>query len=76
VAIREYNAATGRTDIHVFDQWCHLTTVHDAAELEEAMCVQRALAFDLDTYRMLVKRLTKPMGLDPSVFHLPEAALG
>jgi hypothetical protein len=40
------------------------------------MCVQRALAFDLDTYRMLVKRLTKPMGLDPSVFHLPEAALG
>jgi DNA polymerase-3 subunit epsilon len=76
VAIREYHAATGRTDIHVFDQWCHLATVHDAAELDDAMCAHRALAFDLDTYRMLIKRLTKPMGLDPSVFHLPETALG
>ncbi len=61
VGWREHNALSGRTDIHVFDQWCHLATVHDEAELEVALTSKGpALAFDLDTYRMLIKHLREP----------------
>ena len=60
IGLREYNRDNGRTDIHVFDQWCHLATVHDDAELEEALTSTSAVAFDLDTYRLLVKHLSLP----------------
>jgi DNA polymerase III subunit epsilon len=49
-ALREHSKATGRTDIHIFDQWCHLVTVHDEAELENAVTSSAARAFDLDIY--------------------------
>ena len=71
IGIREHHAASGRTDLHVFDQWCHVATVRDEAELAEASHSRVQLAFDLDTYRLLVKRLSRPVGLDPGVFHLP-----
>jgi len=57
VGLREHDPERGRTDIHVFDQWCHLATVHDEAELEAALETRRALAFDLDSYRLLLKHL-------------------
>ncbi len=57
VGLREHDAASGRTDIHVFDQWCHLATVHDEAGLQDALDRGDKLAFDLDTYRLLLKRL-------------------
>lgn len=60
IGLREHNSQTGRTDIHLFDQWCHLATVHDEAELEQALSSSATLAFDLDTYRLLVKRLLLP----------------
>ena len=58
MGIREHNPQTGRTDIHVFDQWCHVATAHDDEGLQEAVSARQPLAFDLDTYRLLVKRLT------------------
>ncbi|WP_210546232.1 exonuclease domain-containing protein [Rhodoferax sp. PAMC 29310] len=59
IGLREYNARTGRTDIHLFDQWCHLATVHDEGDLEDALTSSApALAFDLDTYRLLLKHLS------------------
>lgn len=58
VALREHSEATGRTDIHIFDQWCHLATLHDEAELQDAVASSAALAFDLDIYRLLVKHLS------------------
>ena len=70
VGLREHHAASGRTDIHVFDHWCHVATVHDDAELEEAAHSRGHLAFDLDTYRLLVQRLAHPLGRDKAVFHL------
>ncbi|RFO98727.1 DNA polymerase III subunit epsilon [Rhodoferax lacus] len=71
VAIREYQAQTGRTDIHVFDQWCHLATVSDLSELEDANQTQHdGLAFDLDTYRLLHKRLGSAGVRDAEVFFL------
>ena len=57
IGLREHNPQTGRTDIHLFDQWSHLATVHDDAELEEALSARNVLAFDLDTYRLLLKHL-------------------
>ncbi|MBC7617993.1 MAG: DNA polymerase III subunit epsilon [Candidatus Saccharibacteria bacterium] len=71
VGIREHHANTGRTDIHIFDHWCHVATVHNDADLADVSHTRQALAFDLDSYRLLVKRLTKPLGADKSLFHLP-----
>lgn len=58
LAIREHDEESGRTDIHVFDQWCHVATVHDEAELEETRTTRTVLAFDVDTYRLLLRRST------------------
>jgi DNA polymerase-3 subunit epsilon len=57
IGIREFDARSGRTDIHVFEQWCHLSTAHDDEELQAALQTRQALAFDVDTYRLLLKRL-------------------
>jgi DNA polymerase-3 subunit epsilon len=61
IGLREHSEATGRTDLHVFDQWCHLATVQNESQLEDAMSnssLNTSLAFDLDTYRLLVKQLS------------------
>jgi DNA polymerase-3 subunit epsilon len=57
IGLREHDPHTGRTDIHVFDHWCHLATVHDESELHDALDTRGALAFDVDTYQLLRKRL-------------------
>jgi DNA polymerase III subunit epsilon len=74
VAIREYQENTDRTDIHVFDQWCHLATVTNLNELEDLrqLTPQHPLAFDLDTYRLLQKRLGSFGMQGTNVFHLRE----
>ncbi len=71
VGIREHHANTARTDIHIFDHWCHIATVHNDDDLADASQTRQALAFDLDTYRLLVKRLGNVLGSDKSLFHLP-----
>jgi DNA polymerase-3 subunit epsilon len=61
VGLREHNPHTGQADIHIFDQWCHLTTVRSDEELAEALqCRSDVLAFDLDSYRLALKYLTPP----------------
>jgi DNA polymerase-3 subunit epsilon len=61
VGLREHNLQSGRTDIHIFEQWCHLATVQNEAELAEAMTTRLStLAFDLDTYRLALKHLMHP----------------
>ena len=60
IGLREYNAKTGRSDLHVFDQWCHLATVQNDAELDDVIHANTRLAFDLDTYRLLLKHLAAP----------------
>ena len=73
VALREHNVHNGRTDVHIFDQWCHLATVHDDEALDSVVQTRSddaPLAFDLDTYRLLLKRLSSaPPG---AVFPLPD----
>lgn len=61
IGLREHKTGTGQTDIHVFHQWRHLATVHDEAELADVLSgVDQVLAFDLDTYRLLLKQLAAP----------------
>jgi DNA polymerase-3 subunit epsilon len=60
IGLREYNAQTGRSEMHVFDQWCHLATVQNEAELDDIINANTSLAFDLDTYRLLLKHLAAP----------------
>ncbi len=61
VGVREHNARTGRTDIHLFEQWCHLATVHSDNDLHEALHSRtEPLAFNLDTYRLALKHLLGP----------------
>jgi len=74
VGVREYHPGTGRTDIHVFDQWCHVATVKDDAELAEVSSVRRPLSFDLDTYRLLAARLGTLRKNDASVFLISTSA--
>jgi DNA polymerase-3 subunit epsilon len=61
VGLREHNPHTGQTDIHIFDQWCHLTTVHSDEGLQDALQSRAEVsAFDLDSYRLALKYLTPP----------------
>jgi DNA polymerase III subunit epsilon len=57
ISIKEYNSITGKTDIHIFDQWCHLGTVNNAAEYEELLNTKTIFAFDLDSYKLILKTL-------------------
>lgn len=58
VGLREHHVGSERTDIHVFDQWCHLATVQSEDDLQNVLQSRVGhLAFDLDTYRLALKHL-------------------
>ncbi|MEO5573633.1 MAG: exonuclease domain-containing protein [Gammaproteobacteria bacterium] len=59
IGIREHNAASQRTQIHVFEHWCHLATVESETELHEVLKNRSVMAFDLDTYKLLLKELSR-----------------
>ncbi len=55
VGVREWNPASARGELHVFDQWSHLGTALDEAEIDAILQDRDARAvFDLDTYRLLL----------------------
>jgi DNA polymerase III subunit epsilon len=70
VAVREYQSRTDRTDLHVFDQWCHVATVHDAQGLEDTQRSRDAQPVEADIYRLLQKRFLMARGRDGNVFPL------
>jgi DNA polymerase-3 subunit epsilon len=75
VGLREHHAASGRTDVHLVDHWCHLATVHSEADLWDALQNrQHTLAFDLDTYRLLLRVLTGPGMVGVQVLPLVQPA--
>lgn len=57
IGIREYDAVTHLTQIHVFEHWCHLGTVESETEWYEALQHRSSPVFDLDTYKLLLKEL-------------------
>lgn len=60
IGIREQDKSSGLTQIHVFQHWCHLATVTDETDLHEVLASQPVLAFDLDTYKLLLRQLNQP----------------
>lgn len=60
IGIREQNQMNGATELHVFQNWCHLATIKDESELSNLIQAKENLAFDLDTYKLLLKQLGKP----------------
>ena len=56
IGIREHNPDNDMTEVHVFDQWCHLGTVRDHQEFDE---IATHPHFDRDTYRYLLKFLNR-----------------
>lgn len=61
--MREYNASSGRSQVHVFDYWCHLGTVDNEADLNRVLGTYSSMKFDLDTYKLLLKNLEKQTGV-------------
>jgi DNA polymerase-3 subunit epsilon len=57
VGLREYDARTERSEMHVFDQWCHVGSASDEAQLEQLLSARRALLLDLDVLQMLKKQV-------------------
>lgn len=57
VAVRETDTMGERTDMHVFRDWCWLGTVRDDSELGALVDAPPRVEFDLDIYRLLVKKL-------------------
>jgi len=62
IGIRERNEDTDRSELHVFENWCHIGTVKDEGELEEIMrgrTSSTSFTFDLDIYNLLQRSLNR-----------------
>lgn len=57
IGIVETDEVTGRRDIHVVNGWRYLGTAHDEADIADILEADRQVAFDRDTYQVLVKHL-------------------
>ncbi len=59
VVVKERNEASGREAFHLFDHWCHLASVDQAAAVDAQLCQSRRI-FDADLYRLLGRWLAAP----------------
>ena len=67
IALREANAFSGVSEIHVLDQWRYLGSARTETELADLL-EQRALPpFDIDHYRLLTRHLSRGSRLLPLV---------
>jgi DNA polymerase-3 subunit epsilon len=58
IMVREEDAATGRTECFLIDQWCILGTV-DESEATDIESLRYEYRFDYDVYKILKTHLTK-----------------
>ena len=73
IGLREHHAESGRTDIHLFQAWCHIASVRDdeaLAEFAEQPDAMRPQPLDMDIYRMLVKRFKDGAALGAQLVRL------
>ena len=59
IGLREHCAQSGREEIHLIDQWCYLGAAQDAERVQDLLAGAQTPAFDLDTYRLLLRYLQK-----------------
>jgi DNA polymerase-3 subunit epsilon len=53
IAVREYDAASQRTQLHLFEHWCFLSSVNNEADLHDVLAQRSTPVFDLDIYKLL-----------------------
>lgn len=75
IGLREQDASGERTEIHLFHHWRHLATVRDEEGLQDALRVPVPMAFDLDTYRLLIKHLAQPARHGLTLLQWPDAGV-
>ena len=56
IGVRETSLLAGRSEVHVFRDWCWLGTARDDAELGATIDMPPRGEFDLDIYRLLARR--------------------
>ena len=59
IGIREQQPDGGLEELHVVDRWCYLGTFRSEDELHAREPFARRPAFDMDTYKLLVKHLMR-----------------
>lgn len=59
VGVRETSLTGERSEVHLFQDWCWLGTARDPSELAAILEAPPRTVFDLDIYRLLVKRLPR-----------------
>lgn len=65
IGIREASLDGNRTDLHLFDHWCYLGTVHSEDELNQPeLFNNRQPAFDIDTCKILQRFIRQRHRLD------------
>ena len=55
IGIREHDAMTGRTEIHVLDRWRHLGSADANVDLHDILQTRADTAFDAGVYKILVQ---------------------
>jgi DNA polymerase III subunit epsilon len=60
IGVRETDPASGRSEVHVFDRWAYVGTMHSQIDLFDAMETRFEAGFDIDTYKMLQRVLKQP----------------
>jgi len=59
IGVRETDRVSGHSEVHLLDRWCYLGTLDSQADLFDALEARNDAAFDLDTYQILSKWLTR-----------------
>jgi len=59
IGVRETSLTGERDEVHVFRNWCWLGSARDQSELQSILDAPPRGEFDLDIYRLLVKRLPR-----------------
>jgi DNA polymerase-3 subunit epsilon len=60
IGVRETDPTTGRSEVHVFDRWAYVGTMHSQMDLFDALETRFEAGFDFDTYKLLSRVLRDP----------------
>ena len=67
VGISELNHRTNKTQIHIFEHWCHLETLDDELNWLTSVNPRYDLYFDLDMYKLIKKTLLTSIVIELNV---------
>ncbi len=69
IGIRESSFSGKHIDIHLFENWCYLGTVHNESELNQLRLFENEEPmFDLDTYKILIRYFKNHKNIDILTF--------